>query len=414
MKWKLEKRKLADLKEWPDNPRKMTDSGLSNLKESITKFGVAEPLVINSKGVICGGHGRLKVLRGMGIAEVDCYVPDPDLTEKEFQELNIRLNKNIAGEWDFDILAEKFEQNELLDWGFEKAEFGFNSSKGLTDEDAVPEVPIEPITKLGDIWLLGNHRLMCGDSTSIDAVGKLMGGGKADMVFTDPPYNLNYDFNNNGMVQSGQRTARFGKIQNDAMSDTDFDDFIHKAFTCILDNLRKGGSYYISGGRESTQIFNRILRNLKFHIQSWLVWKKENFNISRLDYHPKHEIITYGWKEGAAHRWFNDRSQTDILEYSREIGSSVHPTQKPIVLLEYLIKNSSLADETILDLFGGSGSTLIACEKTGRINRSMELDPKYCDVIIKRWQEYTSKEAILEATKETYNSLIPNVKQNVA
>jgi len=211
----------------------------------------------------------------------------------------------------------------------------------------------------------------------------------ADMVFTDPPYNIDYDFSNNGMVQTGQRTARFDKIQNDKMSDEKFNNFIKDVFSNIFTKLKEGGSYYISAGRESTLTFNLILKDLDFHIQSWLIWVKENFNISRLDYHPKHEVITYGWKKGKAHNWYSDRSQTDVVNISREkAGTAVHPTQKPVDLLIYFIENSSKKNEVILDLFGGSGSTLIACEKSKRICRSIEIDEKYCDVIVKRYIQF--------------------------
>jgi DNA modification methylase len=236
-----------------------------------------------------------------------------------------------------------------------------------------------------------------------------------DMVFTDPPYNIDYDFSQNGMVQTGQRKARFGKIKNDKMSDESFDRFIADAFANILLKLKDGGSYYISAGRESTLTFNRILKELGFHIQSWLIWIKEHFNISRLDYHPKHEVITYGWKQGAAHNWFTDRSQVDVLPIDREkAGTAVHPTQKPIALLVYLIKNSSKKNQSVLDLFAGSGSTLIACEQTGRINYSIELDESYCQVIIERYINFKKNNGedvflIRDGEKINY-SLIKNVE----
>lgn len=220
------------------------------------------------------------------------------------------------------------------------------------------------------------------------------------MVFTDPPYNIDYDFSNNGMVATGQRTARFDKIKNDKMSDEKFDQFIKDVFKNILLNLKEGGSYYISASRESTLTFNLMLKELDFHIQSWLIWVKENFNISRLDYHPRHEVITYGWKKGKAHNWCSDRSQTDVLEISREkAGTAVHPTQKPVALLEYLINNSSKAGNLILDFFCGSGSTLITCEKTKRICYGMELDEKYCDVIVKRYIQFCEANGIKPLVK---------------
>jgi len=244
---------------------------------------------------------------------------------------------------------------------------------------------------------------MCGDSTVVTDVDKLMDGKKADMVFTDPPYNMDYDFSNNGMVETGQRTARFGKIKNDKMSNDDFDTFVMDVFTNLFSKLKEGGSYYITARRESTLLFNKMLNQQDLHVQSWLIWVKENFNISRFDYHPMHEVVTYGWKKGKAHSWYGDRSQTDVLNISREkAGEAVHPTQKPVALIEYLLSNSSKKGHSILDLFGGSGSTLIACEKTKRKCFMMELDEKYCDVIIQRYQEFTGKSAILEETGEVY------------
>ena len=235
-----------------------------------------------------------------------------------------------------------------------------------------------------------SHKLMCWDSTNQDEVEKLMNWEKADMVFTDPPYNIAYDFNNNWMVQSWQRTAKFWEIKNDNMSEDKFDKFITDVFSNLMNTLKDWCSYYITAWRESTITFNHILDKLWFHIQSWLIWVKENFNISRLDHHPKHEIITYWWKKWAKHRWFNNRSQTDVLEFKREVSKNVHPTQKPVELLEYLINNSSQKNEVILDLFWWSWSTLIASEKTNRKSRIMEIDEKYIQIILKRYNDYTN------------------------
>ncbi len=407
--WLHETRKVTQLKEWPKNPRRLTEKGIAKLKESLTKFGVAEPIVINQDNVICGGHGRLKALKQLGVKEVPVYVATLD--DKQFEELNIRLNKNIAGEWDFDILANEFEQDELLDWGFEPEEFGIKEvlNEGLTDEDAVPEAPIEPITKLGDIWLLGQHRLMCGDSTSIDAVEKLMGGGKADMVFTDPPYNVDY---------SGRGQNNLGKIKNDSMTDADFEQFLRDTFVCYTAVMKPLACIYVCHPDSASApklAFEKTFAE-SFKKSSTIIWMKQSAGMGWQDYRAQHEPILYGWKEGKGkHFYCGDRAKTTIWNIGRDGQATYkHPTQKPVALPEEAINNSSKGEDIILDLFGGSGSTLIACEKTGRINRSMELDPRYCDVIIKRWQDFTGKEAILEGTPNTYNSLIPNVKQNVA
>ena len=403
-------KKITTLKPAEYNPRQITKSQYEHLKKSIEAFEIVEPAVINTykgrENIIVGGHQRIKVAKDLGHQTFPCV--EVKLPLEREKELNVRLNKN-TGDFDFDLLANHFEVDDLIDWGFEDNELGFFNVEEIGEvegEDDVPEAPQDPVTKLGDIWLLGDHRVMCGDSTMIDNVDKLMNGKKADMVFTDPPYNIDYDFSNNGMVQTGQRTARFGKIKNDKMTEDDFDKFVSDVFTNLFSTLKDGGSYYITAGRESTLSFNAMLKQQDLHIQSWLIWVKENFNISRLDYHPKHEVITYGWKKGKSHSWYGDRAQTDVLNISREkAGEAVHPTQKPVALIEYLLNNSSKKGDTVLDLFLGSGSTLIACEKTKRKCYGMELDPKYVDVVIKRWQDFTGKEAVHEQSGETYTRL---------
>jgi DNA modification methylase len=386
------------------NPRQISREELNKLIKSIKQFGFVDPALVRKQdNMIVGGHQRIKAAQELGLKEIP--VVYLDITENDAKLLNVALNK-ISGDWDEDKLTELLAELKFFDdvdellTGFDEDELDQliadleEPKEGLTDDDAVPE-EVETICKEGQLWQLGDHRLLCGDATNEKNVDLLMDGNKADMVFTDPPYNMDYDFNDNGMVQTGQREARFGKIKNDNMSVKEFDNFVNKTFLNIHKNINGGSSYYISGRRESTISFNNALDNLDFHIQSWLVWKKENFNISRFDYHPKSEILTYGWKKGSKHNWYGDRSQTDVLEFSREIGASVHPTQKPIELIEYCLKNSSKKGNVILDLFLGSGSTLIACEKTNRKCYGMELDHHYCDVIIKRWEDYTGQKAEL-------------------
>lgn len=404
---KVIEKKTTDLIPYVNNSKEHPENQISQIAASIKEFGFNVPILVDSENSVIAGNGRLLAAQKLKLKKVPCIQIDhlSETQKKAFVIADNKLNLNtgfnaelldlelkniLENEPDFDLNAIGFDASEIDSLLAGEDEI----VEGKIDDDEIPKVE-ESICQLGQVWKLGDHRLMCGDSTKKEDVDALMNGEKADMVFTDPPYNIAYDFNNNGMVQTGQRTARFKGIKNDNMSDDDFDKFVKNVFERLHENMKEGSSYYISAGRESTQVFNRILKDLDFHIQSWLIWKKENFNISRLDYHPKHEIITYGWKKGSAHNWYSDRSQTDVLEFKREIGSSVHPTQKPVCLLEYLINNSSKKNEFILDLFGGSGSTLITCEKINRKCYSMELDPHYCDVIIKRWEEFTGKKAVL-------------------
>lgn len=406
LEWHNEKRRVKDLIPFEKNPRKLTDSQAKELKKSIERFNLVEIPAINLDGKIVAGHQRLKIMSLLGREqeEIDVRVPNRPLTEEEFSEYCLRSNKN-TGEWDLEALA-GFEKDMLLDIGFSPEEldgiFKIEDLGMKGDPDSIPEPPTEPVSKRGDLYLLGQHRLLCGDSTLISDIQKLLDGAKADMVFTDPPYNLNYDLNNSGMVQSGQQKARFGKILNDNMSNEDFDKFIYDVFTNLLLAMEEGASFYICGGRESTQVFNRILEQAEFHIAQWIIWVKEHFNMSRLSYHPQHEVITYGWKTGKPHRWFAGRSESDVWKFERNIGKSVHPTEKPVELIEYAIKNSSLQGDRILDLFGGSGSTLMACEKTNRRCFTMELDPVYCDVIVKRYEDLTGKKPTRVEANESY------------
>lgn len=405
------------IKPYENNPRKISEKAVDKVATSIKEFGWKQPIVVNKDYVIIVGHTRLFAARKLKLSVVPVTIAD-DLDDAKIKAYRLADNRtNQESEWNFDFLKTEFSDLTEIDFdlsltGFDDIEINNlleDDDEISEEEDDIPEVIENPISCLGDIWILGNHHLMCADSTMIDNVEKLMNGEKADMVFTDPPYNIDYDFSNNGMVQSGQRTAKFGKIKNDSMSDDNYDAFISDVFNNLFLNMKEGSSFYISSRRESTLTFNNILKNMDMHIQSWLIWAKEHFNISRLDYHPKHEIITYGWKKGAFHNWFGDRSQTDVISISRETrGNAIHLTQKPTALIEYFLKHSSRKNENILDLFGGSGSTLIACEKTNRKCYMMELDPKYCDVIIKRWQNLTQCNVVHPESGKPFNDLLNN------
>jgi DNA modification methylase len=265
--------------------------------------------------------------------------------------------------------------------------------EGLTDPDAVPDVPDDPVTVEGDVWLLGDHRLMCGDSTSIDAVERLCGEHMADMWLTDPPYNVAYE----------GKTKDALKIQNDEMGDDQFRQFLRDAYLAADAVMKAGAVFYIWHADSEGYNFRGAAHDMGWQIRQCLIWKKQTMVMGRQDYHWKHEPCLYGWKDGAGHLWATDRKQTTILDFDRPSRSTEHPTMKPVELFEYQMLNNTKGGDLILDSFGGSGTTMIAAEKNGRHSRLMELDPKYCDVIIKRWCEYTGKDAINEATGKLFS-----------
>lgn len=384
--------KISEIVPYAKNAKKHSKKQIEQVATSIKSFGFRQPVVLDESNVIIVGHGRVEAAKLLGLDVVPSVVVE-DLSQAQIKAYRLADNKLNESDWDMDLVVEELKELEadMVDLT------GFSLDllvEANEKDDQVPELPEEPKSKLGELYQLGRHRLMCGDSTKLEDVEKLMDGQKADLLVTDPPYNLAYDFGKNGMVQTGQRKSRFGQIKNDEMSDEDFKVFLSDCFTNAYVSLKAGGSYYVFGGRESTINFNLALEEKGFYIAQWVIWKKENFNISRLSFHPSHEIISYGWKKEAAHAWYGGRSQRDVLDVSRE-RSPDHPTQKPVELLSKLVINSSKEGDLILDLFGGSGSTLITCEKVNRNCVTMEYDPKYVDVIIKRWEEYTGKKATL-------------------
>lgn len=378
------------------NPRKdlkPDDAEYIKIKNSIVKFGFVSPLVINKDMTVIGGHQRLKVLKDLGITEVECIVVDLDKTNEK--ALNIALNK-IQGDWDEDKLEallqelklEEFDMN-LTGFDFDEVDEILNDINGTKEDnfdvDSAYEEIEEPITKPGDIWILGNHRLMCGDSTHKDDIMRLMNNQDADMLLTDPPYNVDYV----------GKTAEALKIKNDNMDDNQFYEFLRKVFENMYIVTKEGASIYVFHADTEGINFRKAFKDAGFKLAECLIWKKDCFVMGRQDYQWQHEPVLYGWKEGKAHYFINDRTQSTILEFDRPKQSTLHPTMKPIDLIAKLIKNSSKENDIILDLFGGSGSTIIAAEQLNRCCYIMELDPKYCDVIVKRWETLTNKEAIL-------------------
>ena len=394
---KIQKIKIDKLIPATYNPRKNlkpNDAEYVKIENSIEKFGFVSPLVINKDMTVIGGHQRLKVLKEMGIVEVECIIVDLDKTNEK--ALNIALNK-IQGDWDEEKLEALLQELKLEDFDTNLTGFDFDevdeilkdvngSKEDDFDVDSAYEEIEEPITKPGDVWILGKHRLMCGDSAQKEDVMRLMNNQDADMLLTDPPYNVDYV----------GKTSEALKIKNDNMSDNQFYEFLKKVFENMYSVTKEGASIYVFHADTEGLNFRKAFKDAGYKLAECLIWKKDCFVMGRQDYQWQHEPILYGWKEGAAHHFINDRTQSTILEFDRPRQSSLHPTMKPIDLVARLLKNSSKENDKILDLFGGSGSTIIAAEQLNRNCYTMELDPKYCDVIVKRWESLTNKEAILE------------------
>lgn len=391
---KFEKIDISLLKPAEYNPRKdlkSTDKEYQKIKRSIEEFGYVEPIIVNSDDTIIGGHQRLKVLKDLGYKEVDVVKVEVDKTKEK--ALNIALNK-ISGEWDMATLTEVMEDLQLVNFDLEITGFDIddiNSILGIEeeveDDDYEIELPEEPNSKYGEVYKLGDHYLMCGDSTKEEDVKKLMGGVKADMVFTDPPWNVNYGASENPRWK--QRT-----IKNDFMGTEEFKEFMFQAFKRMNESSKDGAmTYVVMSAQEWGNMMLTLAMN-NYHWSSTIIWNKDRLVLSRKDYHTKYEPIWYGWKEGEKRLHpLKDRKQADVWDIDRPSVSELHPTTKPIELVARAITNSSKAGNVVLDLFGGSGSTLIACEQLDRSCHMMELDPKYVDVIINRWETLTSKKA---------------------
>lgn len=378
----------SSLKLNPQNPRIIKDEAFKRLCASLREdreYFEARPILVNKDMVIFAGNQRYRAAVEIGMSEVPVIIMDkPELEAKRMLRDNLS-----AGDWDMDMLANDFEADFLREIGFTDEELAdIGTEDALLDEDKldeVPETPAEAVTKPGDIWILGNHRLMCGDSTSEADVSTLMAGAKADMIFTDPPYNIAY---------TGKTKKRL-TIQNDSMTDEEFYSFLCKAFTAMRSVCDGGTPYYVCHGDIKTILFRQALAASDFEVKQTVIWSKQSFVLGRQDYQWRHEPILYGWASGASHKWYGGRSQTTVWDIDRPTKSEEHPTMKPVELCVRAIQNSCRKGDSVLDLFGGSGSTLIACEHTGRKAYLMEIDELYCDVIIKRWQDITGQKAEL-------------------
>ena len=369
-------KKTSELIEYENNPRN-NEAAIDAVAKSIEEFGFKVPIVITKENVIIAGHTRLKASLKLGLATVPCIVAD-DLTEGQIKAFRLADNKTAElASWDFTKLESELESIEM-----DMSVFGFEDLESkvpdnATDDDFNPseELTETPYTKKDDIYLLGNHRVMCGDATIKESVDKLIQDEKVDLTFTDPPYNVDYE-------------GTAGKIMNDKMEDNTFYLFLFQAFKNMFDHTKLGGAIYVCHADTEGINFRTAFKNAGFKLAECLVWVKNALVLGRQDYHWRHEPILYGWKEGAAHYFIDDRTQDTIWEYNKPRRNEEHPTMKPLELVGRAIANSSRVGETVLDLFGGSGSTLIAADQLGRSAYLMELDEKFVDVIIKRFVRY--------------------------
>jgi DNA modification methylase len=401
---------LADrIEHWPidkllpyvRNARQHSDEQIAQIAASIAEFGFVNPILTGADGVLVAGHGRLAAARKLGLPTVPVVVLD-HLTPTQRRALVLADNRLAElATWDDALL--RIELEALQDDGFDLDLTGFDADalaelladeepqiEGRTEDDAIPEMPEEPVSRPGDVWRLGPHRLVCGDATTAEAYARLFPDGeRADMVFTDPPYNVNYANSAKDKLRGKHRP-----ILNDALGEG-FYDFLFDALALIMAHTR--GAIYVAMSSSELDTLQAAFRAAGGHWSTFIIWAKNTFTLGRSDYQRQYEPILYGWPEGATRHWCGDRDQGDVWQIKKPAKNDLHPTMKPVDLVERAIRNSSRPGDVVLDPFGGSGTTLIAAEKAGRVARLIELDPKYADVIVRRWQDFTGQQATREA-----------------
>ena len=376
---------ISEIKPYEYNARN-NDSAVDAVAASIREFGWQQPIVVDKDGVIIAGHTRYKAARKLGLTEVPVIVADK-LTEEQIKAYRLADNKSgELAEWDTALLDE--ELAELAD--FDMSQFGFDTIlqeevREAEEDDYEVNPPEEPKAKLGDIYQLGRHRLMCGDSTDAESVYQLCQDGQVDMLLTDPPYGVDYT----------GKTKDALKIQNDATSDETLRDMLADAFSAANNIMKPGAVFYIWHADSKALVFRIACQMAGWEVRQVLIWVKNTMVMGRQDYQWKHEPCLYGWKDGAGHLWASDRKQTTIPNFDRPTKNKEPPTMKPVKLFDYQIQNNTKGGDIVLDLFGGSGTTIVACEQNGRCARVMELDPRYVDVIIDRWEKLTGEKAVL-------------------
>lgn len=401
---KVQRRSVKSIIPYARNSRTHSDEQVAQIAASIKEWGFTNPVLVDVDGEIIAGHGRVLAAQKLGLDEV------PTMTAVGWSEAQKRAyviadNKlALNAGWDKDMLEIEIDNLKDMDFDIELTGFSLDEladlfpepeKAGLTEEDDVPETPKQATTVEGDIWVLGKHRLMCGDSTSIEALEKLCEGQLVDMWLTDPPYNVAYE----------GKTKDALTIENDAMGNDDFRQFLRDSYTAADAVMKSGAVFYIWHADSEGYNFRGAAFDIGWQVRQCLIWKKQHMVMGRQDYHWMHEPCLYGWKDGAAHLWSTDRKQTTILEFDRPSRNAEHPTMKPVELFAYQMQNNTKGDDLVLDSFAGSGTTAIACEKFNRRARLMELDPKYCDVIIKRWQDFTGNKAVNEQTGQTFDEV---------
>tara|TARA_B100000787_G_scaffold28140_1_gene18530 strand:- start:4077 stop:5327 length:1251 start_codon:yes stop_codon:yes gene_type:complete len=403
-------RPTDDLIPYINNSRTHSDEQVAQVAASISEFGFTNPILLDSKSSIIAGHGRVQAARKLGLDEVPTITLDglSDIQKKAYIIADNKLALNAG--WNDELLSLELEALQKEDFdlsliGFDVDELALllepEQVEGLTDEDDVPELPETPVSVLGDMWILGNHRLMCGDSTSIDAVNTLLDGGVANMCFTDPPYQMDFT---GGIHADGSKSfnAMHGAIKNDKMTDQEGADFLDAINSIILQVV--DGAFYITFYRLGIDKYYSSMARTGLKHRSLIIWDKGNHTLSNSDYMSMYEPMFYGWVNN--HKFYGGNNGMDIWRIKRTSKNDLHPTMKPIELVDKALIDGSQVNGVCLDLFGGSGTTMISCEKVNRHARLMELDEKYVDVIIKRWQNFTGKEATQEESGETYNELL--------
>lgn len=400
----IENRPIEALIPYARNSRTHSDAQVAQIAASIREFGWTNPVLVDGSNGIIAGHGRVLAARKLGFEKVP-VIELAHLTESQKRAYVLADNKlaENAG-WDDELL--RIELEALQAAGFDLSRTGFADdelaalmaelagNEGLTDDDAVPEVTDDPVSQPGDVWLLGEHRLLCGDATDPVALETLMGSDLADMAFTDPPYNVNY-----ANTAKDKQRGTHRPILNDNLGEG-FAGFLSAACANLLAYSK--GAVYIAMSSSELDTLQLAFRGAGGKWSTFIIWAKNTFTLGRADYQRQYEPILYGWRDGVDHFWCGDRDQGDVWFINKPVKNDLHPTMKPVELVERAIRNSSKTRDIVLDLFGGSGTTLIAAEKTQRRARLVELDPKYVDVIVKRWQDYTGKAATLAATGKTF------------
>ena len=388
MSLKIDYIKIEELKPYKNNAKIHTTEQIEQIKKSIKDYGMNDPIGVWKDNTIIEGHGRLEACKQLGYEEVP-IIRLENLTDEERRAYTLIHNQTTMNTgFNIELLNNELEDItiDLSDYGFEDFKLDELEEPKEIVEDEIPEIEEDDIkSKLGDIYKLGNHILMCGDSANLEDVKKLLNDNKVDLLVTDPPYNINYE----------GKTKDKLKIQNDNLSNKEFRDFLIKVFNNANDYIKFGGGFYVwYASSECVNFYTAITQNGDLEIKQQLIWNKNQMVLGRQDYQWKHEPCFYGWKKGATHYFIDNRSFTTIMDFKKPQRNDLHPTMKPVELIAFQINNSSRENEIVLDLFGGSGTTLIACEQTNRQCRMMEYDPKYVDVIIKRWEAFTGKKAI--------------------